>query len=67
MWNGIPLVLVLDHINGKNNDNRQNNLRLLCPNCNSQQSTFAGKNKKKMAPPLLSISEKDVDKSKKVC
>lgn len=46
-WNGLPLVLVLDHINGDNRDNRITNLRLLCPNCNSQQPTFAGRNKRK--------------------
>jgi Zn finger protein HypA/HybF involved in hydrogenase expression len=46
-WNGSKLVLVMDHINGVNSDNRIENLRLLCPNCNSQQSTFAAKNKKK--------------------
>jgi len=44
-WNGKKLVLVLDHINGVSNDHRKENLRLLCPNCNSQQSTFAGRNK----------------------
>jgi len=43
-WNGQPLVLVLDHINGHNNDHRLENLRLLCPNCNSQMPTFAGRN-----------------------
>ena len=46
-WNGKPLVMVLDHINGVNNDNRIENLRMLCPNCNSQQETFCGRNKKK--------------------
>lgn len=46
-WNNKFLVLVLDHINGKNNDNRINNLRLLCPNCHSQTITYAGRNKKK--------------------
>jgi len=46
-WNGNNLVLVMDHINGVNSDNRIGNLRLLCPNCNSQQSTFAARNKKK--------------------
>ncbi len=43
-WNGKPLVLVLDHKNGKRNDHRLSNLRFLCPNCNSQQDTFSGKN-----------------------
>lgn len=44
-WNGFSLVMVLDHINGIRNDNRKENLRLLCPNCNSQQRTFSGRNK----------------------
>lgn len=43
-WNGKPLVFVLDHINGIRNDHRKENLRFLCPNCNSQTSTFAGRN-----------------------
>jgi len=43
-WCGEPLVLILDHINGVNNDHRLDNLRLVCPNCNSQLSTFAGRN-----------------------
>ena len=43
-WQGKTIVLVLDHINGKNNDHRLINLRLLCPNCNSQQPTFCRKN-----------------------
>jgi len=38
--------LQLDHINGKNTDNRIDNLRLLCPNCHSQTSTFSGRNRK---------------------
>lgn len=45
-WQGKPLTLVLDHINGVHNDHRIENLRLLCPNCNSQTATFAGRNRK---------------------
>lgn len=45
-WQNKPLVLILDHINGTSNDNRLENLRLLCPNCNSQTNTFAGRNLK---------------------
>ncbi|MBP9782626.1 MAG: HNH endonuclease [Candidatus Pacebacteria bacterium] len=36
----------LDHINGKHRDNRIENLRILCPNCHSMQSTHRGRNKK---------------------
>jgi hypothetical protein len=43
-WNGKQLVLVLDHINGDSADHRLVNLRLLCPNCNSQTPTFCGRN-----------------------
>jgi hypothetical protein len=44
IWQGKPLVMVLDHINGISDDNRLGNLRLLCPHCNSQTSTFCGRN-----------------------
>lgn len=44
-WRGSPLVMRLDHINGVRTDNRISNLRLLCPNCDSQMPTFAGRNK----------------------
>lgn len=46
-WQGKPLVLQMDHINGDNRDNRLENLRLLCPNCHSQTDTFCGKNRKR--------------------
>jgi len=44
MWAESPLVMVLDHANGVRDDHRLENLRLLCPNCNSQTVTFAGRN-----------------------
>ena len=46
-WNTSPLTMILDHINGRNTDHRLGNLRLVCPNCNSQLPTFCGRNKLK--------------------
>lgn len=39
-WNGNKMSLILDHINGINNDNRLENLRIICPNCNACTLTF---------------------------
>ena len=44
IWNGKPLTLQLDHIDGNNKNNTLENLQWLCPNCHSQTKTFAGKN-----------------------
>lgn len=44
-WNGKTLTLILDHINGISNDNRVENLRFVCGNCNSQLPTHCGGNK----------------------
>lgn len=54
-WNNKELVLQLDHINGVSNDNRIENLRLLCPNCHSQTDTYAGKKNKNEKLKILSV------------
>ena len=45
VWNGKKLNLILDHIDGAHKNNSPKNLRLLCPNCNSQLETHGGGNK----------------------
>lgn len=44
IWNDKPLTLILDHINGKNHDDRLKNLRWVCPNCNMQLETTNARN-----------------------
>lgn len=44
-WNGKPLNMILDHIDGNPHNHKLENLRMLCPNCDSQMDTFCGKNK----------------------
>lgn len=42
-WEGEPIPLELDHINGVSNDHRFENLRLLCPNCHALTPTWRGR------------------------
>jgi hypothetical protein len=43
--NGQSLVFILDHIDGDAANNKRDNLRLVCPNCDSQLPTYKSKNK----------------------
>ena len=47
MWQGQPLRLEVDHIDGDFHNNLRENLRLLCPNCHSQTPNFSGRSKGK--------------------
>ena len=43
VWNGYRLSLVLDHINGVSDDNRLENLRIICPNRDATLDTHCGR------------------------
>ena len=60
IWNGKPLTLQLDHIDGNCLNNNRNNLRCLCPNCHTQTETYGSKNKQ--ASPRYGNKKKSLDK-----
>ena len=44
-WNNKELKFILDHIDGDASNSCRENLRLICPNCDSQLDTYKSKNK----------------------
>lgn len=44
-YNGKPLTLQIDHIDGNPNNNSLSNLRIICPNCHTQTKTYGRKNR----------------------
>ncbi|MEV7613482.1 HNH endonuclease signature motif containing protein [Streptomyces sp. NPDC089799] len=44
-WQGYPLPLEVDHLDGDWRNNLPENLRLLCPNCHSTTETYRGRGK----------------------
>jgi len=63
-WNGKPITLQVDHKNGDRNDNRKENLRMICPNCHSQTETWG--NKKSRPPTSVLLEEISRSSMKKV-
>lgn len=50
-WRGRRMSMILDHVNGVATDNRLENLRIVCPNCNATLDTHCGRNKPRGRPP----------------
>jgi|688.fasta_scaffold973649_1 hypothetical protein len=46
-WQGKPIPLVCDHIDGDITNNLKSNFRLVCPNCDALLPTFKSKNRRK--------------------
>jgi RNase P subunit RPR2 len=46
-WNGKPIPLELDHIDGNHYNNDFTNLRIICPNCHALTETNSGKKNRK--------------------
>ena len=43
IWRGEVMAMILDHINGVPDDNRLENLRIVCPNCAATLETHCGR------------------------
>lgn len=49
-WRGRWMSLILDHINGVPDDNRLENLRIVCPNCAATLETHCGRKNRRERP-----------------
>ena len=66
-WNDAHMSLILDHINGINDDNRLENLRIVCPNCNATLPTHCKGNSKRERKKYQCECGNEISKNSKSC
>ena len=66
-WKGVKISLILDHINGMNNDHRLENLRIVCPNCNAGLKTHCVGNRKYKKKRYYCSCGNEISKGAKKC
>jgi hypothetical protein len=50
-WRGKKMGMILDHANGVRDDNRLENLRIICPNCAATLDTHCGRKNRELLSP----------------
>lgn len=47
IWQNKPIKFIVDHIDGDASNNKRENLRCICPNCDSQLDTYKNTNNRR--------------------